>query len=164
MTTTVTTDIPSIHEGLKDVYQDKEVVEKVLNPNSIDKSTLDRMPQPTGWRLLVLPYAGPAQTKGGIILSDNSKDTIQMTTVCAYVLKMGNLCFRDKDKFPLGPWCKEGEWVIFGRYAGSRFKIEGGEVGGRGSVMRRRARRWRRSWKRKRTTMRRSRKRITMRR
>jgi hypothetical protein len=108
MTTTVTTDIPSIHEGLKDVYQDKEVVEKVLNPNSIDKSTLDRMPQPTGWRLLVLPYAGPAQTKGGIILSDNSKDTIQMTTVCAYVLKMGNLCFRDKDKFPLGPWCKEG--------------------------------------------------------
>jgi hypothetical protein len=51
MTTTVTTDIPSIHEGLKDVYQDKEVVEKVLNPNSIDKSTLDRMPQPTGWRL-----------------------------------------------------------------------------------------------------------------
>jgi hypothetical protein len=42
-------------------YQDKEVVEKVLNPNSIDKSTLDRMPQPTGWRLLVLPYAGPAQ-------------------------------------------------------------------------------------------------------
>jgi hypothetical protein len=53
MTTTVTTDIPSIQEGLKDVYQDKEVVEKVLNPNSIDKSTLDRMPQPTGWRLLV---------------------------------------------------------------------------------------------------------------
>jgi co-chaperonin GroES (HSP10) len=41
---------------------------------------------------------------------------------------MGNLCFRDKDKFPLGPWCKEGDWIIFGRYAGSRFKIEGGEV------------------------------------
>ena len=128
MTTTVTTDIPSIQEGLKDVYQDKKVVEKVLNPNSIDKSTLDRMPQPTGWRILVLPYAGPAQTKGGIILSDNAKDTIQMTTVCAYVLKTGNLCYRDKEKFPLGPWCKEGDWVIFGRYAGSRFKIEGGEV------------------------------------
>jgi hypothetical protein len=41
---------------------------------------------------------------------------------------MGNLCFRDKDKFPLGTLVKRGEWVIFGRYAGSRFKIEGGEV------------------------------------
>ena len=51
-----------------------------------------------------------------------------MTTVCAYVLKMGDLCYKDKEKFPNGPWCNKGDWVIFGRYAGSRFKIEGGEV------------------------------------
>jgi hypothetical protein len=31
-------------------------------------------------------------------------------------------------KFPNGPWCQAGDWVIFGRYAGARFKIEGGEV------------------------------------
>jgi len=41
---------------------------------------------------------------------------------------MGELCYRDKDKFPTGAWCKTGDWVIFGRYAGSRFRIEGGEV------------------------------------
>ena len=51
-----------------------------------------------------------------------------MTTVCGLVLKMGNLCYRDKEKFPLGAWCKLHDWVIFSRYAGSRFKIEGGEV------------------------------------
>ena len=41
---------------------------------------------------------------------------------------MGPDCYRDKEKFPDGSWCKKGDWVIFARYAGSRFKIEGGEV------------------------------------
>ena len=51
-----------------------------------------------------------------------------MTTVCGLVLKMGNLCYKEDEKFHGKPWCKEGDWIIFGRYAGSRFKIEGGEV------------------------------------
>jgi len=121
-------EVPSKVEGLLNAYKEEQEISKVLDPNSIEKSTLDRMPSPTGYRLLVLPYAGPATTKGGVILSDNSKDTIQMTTVCAYVLKMGDLCYSDKVRFPNGPWCKTGDWVIFGRYAGSRFRIEGGEV------------------------------------
>ena len=68
------------------------------------------------------------KTKGGILLSDTTQETIQMTTVCGLVLKMGDLCYQDNDKFPKGPWCKLNDWVIFSRYAGSRFKIEGGEV------------------------------------
>ena len=75
-----------------------------------------------------MPYAGPKKTKGGIYLSDTTQETIQMTTVCGLVLKMGDLCYQDKDKFPKGPWCKLNEWIIFSRYAGSRFKIDGGEV------------------------------------
>ena len=86
------------------------------------------MPQPTGWRILVLPYGGLKKTKGGIILSDKTQETIQMTTVCAYVLKVGPQAYRDTWRFPSGPWCKKGDWVIFGRYAGSRFKIEGAEI------------------------------------
>ena len=78
--------------------------------------------------MLILPYAGPTKTKGGLYLSEQTQDTIQLTTVVGLVLKMGNLCFRDKEKFPLGKWCAEKDWVIFGRYAGSRFKIDGGEV------------------------------------
>ena len=41
---------------------------------------------------------------------------------------MGPLCYNDSDKFPTGQRCKEGDWVIFARYAGSRLPIEGGEV------------------------------------
>ena len=76
----------------------------------------------------MLPFAGPKKTKGGLWLSDTTQETIQMTTVCGLVLKMGDLCYHDKNKFPKGPWCKLNEWIIFSRYAGSRFKIDGGEV------------------------------------
>jgi len=122
------TETPKRTEKLKDSYKPEEEISTVLDPKAIDDSLLERLPQPTGYRMLILPYAGPKKTKGGILLSDTTQETIQMTTVCGLVLKMGNLCYRDKEKFPLGPWCKLNEWVIFSRYAGSRFKIEGGEV------------------------------------
>ena len=115
-------------EKLKDSYKPEEEISTVLDPKSINDKLLDRLPTPTGYRMLILPYAGPKKTKGGILLSDTTQETIQMTTVCGLVLKMGNLCYRDKEKFPLGPWCRLNDWVIFSRYAGSRFKIEGGEV------------------------------------
>ena len=47
---------------------------------------------------------------------------------CGLVLRMGPDCYGDKERYPEGPWCKEGDWVIFARYAGSRIPIEGGEV------------------------------------
>jgi len=40
---------------------------------------------------------------------------------------MGELCYKDKDRFPNGAWCKEGQFVIYGRYAGARFKTKYGE-------------------------------------
>ena len=129
MTTIITPKAQKTDNGLLNAYKSKEEVEKLyLDSEAIDKKTIDKLPQPTGWRLLVLPYSGPKKTKGGLVLSDVTQDKIQMTTVCGLVLKMGNLCYRDKDKFPLGPWCKLHDWVIFSRYAGSRFKIDGGEV------------------------------------
>ena len=126
--TTKSTAQPKRTEGLEKAYKNEEEVSKVLDEKSIDKKLLERLPNPTGYRLLVLPYAGPKKTKGGLILADQTHDTIQMTTVCAYVLKLGPLAYKDTDKFSTGPWCKEGDWIIFGRYAGSRFKIEGAEV------------------------------------
>jgi co-chaperonin GroES (HSP10) len=122
------TETPKRTEALLDAYKAKDEVETVLDPKAIDKSTLESLPTPTGYRILVLPFAGPKKTKGGVWLSDTTQETIQMTTVCGLVLKMGDLCYHDKEKFPKGPWCKLNEWVIFSRYAGSRFKIDGGEV------------------------------------
>tara|TARA_R110000824_G_C15147358_1_gene670622 strand:+ start:42 stop:497 length:456 start_codon:yes stop_codon:yes gene_type:complete len=107
-------------------YVNKE--DRVLDPTLIDKSALDRMPNPTGWRLLILPYRGKGKTEGGIYLPNQVQEESDIATVAGYVLKVGPLAYKDKEKFPNGEWCKKGDWVIFARYAGSRFKIEGGEV------------------------------------
>ena len=92
-----------------------------------EKELEEGLPKPVGYRILIKPYAGKDKTKGGVILSEKTKETIEMTTVVGYVVKMGDLCYMDKEKFPSGPWCKEGQFVVYGRYAGSRFKTAYGE-------------------------------------
>ena len=91
------------------------------------KEYLGIIPNPVGYRMVVRPWSGKKKTKGGIILSDDTHDKIQMTTVVGLVVKLGDLCYKDKEKFPTGAWCKEGEFVIYGRYSGSRFQTKYGE-------------------------------------
>jgi co-chaperonin GroES (HSP10) len=92
------------------------------------ESMRDHLPKPTGWRVVVLPYRGAQKTAGGIELAKETLERQQLTTTCAYVLAVGPLAYKDTDKFPDGPWCKEGDWIIFGRYAGARMMIDGGEI------------------------------------
>tara|TARA_R100001224_G_C3988531_1_gene138382 strand:+ start:528 stop:941 length:414 start_codon:yes stop_codon:yes gene_type:complete len=99
----------------------------VLDPSLLDKTILERMPEPTGYRMLVLPYKGKTTTDGGIQLLKETVDREALATVVALVLKMGPLCYNDKDKFGDTPWCQEQQWVLIGRYAGARMKLEDGE-------------------------------------
>ena len=100
-----------------------EASKRVLDPSLLDKSFLERMPQPTGWRILILPYKGKGVTEGGIQLVKETVDRESLATVVSYVVKMGPMCYSDKNKFGDTPWCKEGDWVLIGRYAGARFKL-----------------------------------------
>jgi len=86
-----------------------------------------KTPKPTGWRILVLPFKQKEKTTGGVILSDTTVEKSQVASTCGLVLDMGPHCY-DKDRYPEGPWCKKGDWIIFARYAGSRIKIDGGEI------------------------------------
>ena len=95
---------------------------RVLDPTLLDKSILDRMPTPSGWRILILPFAGLGVSKGGIHLTQDFVDRERLSTVCAYVVKMGPLCYKDA-KFGNESWCKEKQWVLIGRYAGAKFKL-----------------------------------------
>mgnify|MGYP003651055305 FL=1 len=101
---------------------------KYIDPDNIDDTVAAKLPKPTGWRILILPYLGAEKSKGGIILSDQTREREQLATVCGYVLATGPDAYGDTIKFPEGPWCKEGDWVIFARYAGSRLKIDGGDL------------------------------------
>ena len=116
-------DVPKHRNALEDKYQVEE--KEPLNPENIQKSQL---PVPSGWRLLVLPFSPREKTKGGILIAQESLEKLRIATNCGYVLEMGPLAYHDREKFPTGPWCKKGDWVIFARYAGSRLPIEGGEV------------------------------------
>mgnify|MGYP001166432118 CR=1 FL=1 len=88
----------------------------------------DKLPQPTGWRILVLPFKMNEKTKGGVIINESTLERQQVASQCGNVLAMGSECYKDKERYPTGPWCKIGDWVVFARYAGSRINIEGGEV------------------------------------
>ena len=91
------------------------------------KSYLSILPKPVGYRMLIRPWSGEKKTKGGILITENTQSTIEMTTVVGLVIMMGELCYKDEKKFPSGPWCKEGQFVIYVQYAGSRFKTKYGE-------------------------------------
>jgi len=103
--------------------------DKPLVPRGAEETGkyLDGLPDPVGYRILVRPHVPSKKTKGGILLSDQTAETIEVTTVVGLVVKLGSLCYKDKDKFPDGPWCKEGQFIIYGRYAGARFKTKFGE-------------------------------------
>ena len=116
-------EVPKHKNALQEKYKSEE--KEPLNPDNIQKSQL---PTPSGWRLLVLPFTPREKTKGGILIAQESLEKLRIATNCGYVLKMGPLAYHDHDKFPTGPWCKTGDWIIFARYAGSRLPIEGGEV------------------------------------
>ena len=121
-----------VPEYLAKQHQAKKAAEKKAKNESLK----DRLPQPTGWRILVMPYQGKDKTDGGVYVPDAVREREGRATVVAYVLKVGPLAYRDREKFSesldanLVPpaWCQEGDWVCIGRYAGSRFQIEGGEV------------------------------------
>ena len=117
---------PKHKNALEEKYKELEEKEP-LNPENIQEQ-VSQLPEPSGWRLLVLPFTPREKTKGGILIAQESLEKLRIATNCGYVLKMGPLAYQDKEKYPTGPWCKIGEWVIFARYAGSRLPIEGGEV------------------------------------
>ena len=87
-----------------------------------------KLPKPTGWRLLVLPFKMKEKTKGGLVLAETTLEKQQVASQVGLVMAMGPQCYKDKERYPEGPWCKEKDWVMFARYAGSRIKIEGGEM------------------------------------
>ena len=123
-------EVPKHKNALEEKYKEQKV-ESVKEAKRIDETNVgsikDELPQPSGWRLLVLPFTPKEKTKGGILFSQEQLDKARIATTCGYVLKMGDLAYKDKNKFGK-PWCKVGDWVMFARYAGARLPIEGGEV------------------------------------
>ena len=78
--------------------------------------------------MLILPFTQKSVTKGGIVLADSYLEKERLATNVGFVVSLGPDAYKDKQKLPNGAWCKSRDWVIFGRYAGARIKIEDGDL------------------------------------
>ena len=104
--------------------EDKYKAEDKAATEAPEKTNLEKLPDPTGWRILVMPFRVKEKSEGGIIIAQETLDRARAAVQVGYVLKMGPLCYDDKDKYPTGAWCKPKDWVLIGRYSGAKFRLE----------------------------------------
>ena len=86
-----------------------------------------QLPDPSGYRILCGIPEIENQYESGIVKADVTKQHEELLTTVLFVMKMGPDCYKDKDRFPSGPWCQEGDFVLVRPHAGSRLKIHGRE-------------------------------------
>ena len=92
------------------------------------KKDIEKVPQPTGYRLVLFPLKLEGKTAGGVLLTDSAIEQASVATNICKVIAVGPDAYLDKNKFPKGPWCKKDDWIIITKYAGSRLSIDGGEL------------------------------------
>tara|TARA_R110000787_G_scaffold19819_1_gene59014 strand:- start:3171 stop:3557 length:387 start_codon:yes stop_codon:yes gene_type:complete len=86
-----------------------------------------QLPQPTGYHILVgLPNIDE-KTDGGILKTVDSVKSEEVSSIVGFVIKLGQECYSDSKRFPNGPWCKEGDFIIMRPYSGTRMMIHGKE-------------------------------------
>tara|TARA_R110000772_G_scaffold66908_5_gene148818 strand:- start:13257 stop:13625 length:369 start_codon:yes stop_codon:yes gene_type:complete len=87
----------------------------------------DQLPKPVGYRLLVaLPKIETAY-ESGIIKAEKTIHAETVLTVVGLVVDMGEQCYADKERFPTGPWCKPGDYVVIRANSGTRIRVHGDE-------------------------------------
>lgn len=86
-----------------------------------------RLPVPTGYHLLIAIPEVEEKTSGGIIRPDDLVAKEKTASIFGLVVRIGPEAYKDSDKFPDGPWCQEGDFIIFRSYSGTRLKIDGQE-------------------------------------
>ena len=92
------------------------------------KKDIEKVPQPTGYRLVLFPLKLEGKTAGGVLLTDTAIEQASIATNICKVIAVGPDAYMDKDKFPNGAWCKKDDWIIITKYAGARLSIDGGEL------------------------------------
>ena len=93
----------------------------------LDEETPRKLPEPKGYKLLIAIPKLEEKTQGGVIIPDKLKGLEQTASIIGLVIALGEAAYKDAEKFPDGPYCKEGDFVIFRSYSGTRFKLRGEE-------------------------------------
>ena len=86
-----------------------------------------QLPEPKGYKILCAIPEASETYESGLVKAGQTKHIEEHSTVVLFVVRMGDLCYKDESRFPTGPWCKEGDFILTRAYAGTRFKIHGRE-------------------------------------
>lgn len=100
----------------------------VETETEITTDDLAIIPKPKGYKILIAIPKAEEKTAGGIYKPDILLDMEKTASLFGRVMAMGDLAYRDENKFPTGPYCKVGDWVMFKAYSGTRFRINGEEL------------------------------------
>ena len=94
-----------------------------------DKLTLaaKQLPEPSGYHILCTVPNIEEKYESGLIKADTTKHFEEVLSTVFFVLKLGPDCYTDKTRFPSGPWCKEGDFILARPNSGTRVKIHGKE-------------------------------------
>jgi co-chaperonin GroES (HSP10) len=86
-----------------------------------------QLPDPSGYRILCAIPEIEEKFEGGIIKADSTLHHEELLTTVLFVVKLGPDCYKDASRFPSGPWCKEGDFILVRPHSGTRVKIHGRE-------------------------------------
>jgi co-chaperonin GroES (HSP10) len=87
-----------------------------------------QLPKPMGYRILcAIPEAEQEFEDSKIIKADETMRNEETLTTVLFVVELGPDCYKDEAKFPNGPWCKQGDFILVRPYSGSRLVIHGRE-------------------------------------
>lgn len=92
-----------------------------------DEQKATQLPEPKGFKILCALPEIESKFDNGILKAEATVNIETHSTVVLFVVKLGDTAYTDKDRFPTGPWCKEGDFVLTRAYAGTRLKIHGRE-------------------------------------
>jgi co-chaperonin GroES (HSP10) len=93
----------------------------ILNKKAEEKAT--QLPKPSGYKILCAIPEQEKEYDGGIIKADETVRTDELLTTVLFVVDLGPDCYMDKAKFPTGPWCKKGDFILIRPHAGTRLII-----------------------------------------
>jgi co-chaperonin GroES (HSP10) len=114
------------------VLPNRGIVTPVTHPKTEDtgpqETVAKQLPKPTGYKLLIALPESTEKTEGGIIRPEETRNREEVGSICGYVVDMGPDAYADEQKFPNGPYCKKGDWIMMRSYSGTRFLIHGREM------------------------------------
>ena len=92
-----------------------------------DSKVASQLAKPTGYKVLIALPNPEEKTEGGILKASQTLEAEEIGSIVGFVLAMGPDAYKSADRFPSGPYCKEGDWIMMRSYSGTRFKVHGKE-------------------------------------